>query len=107
MLCTLNYGAVEKSSMPTLCLSHAMTFNNINSLAVFAPSSNPFYGLHFGLHPSHKSQGTQIIKPVSWFSGVTGCGGGLSFKPTATPPPINWQVVARDLGLGSGLVKRA
>ena len=36
--------------MPTLCLSHAMTFNNINSLAVFGPSSNPFYGQQFGLH---------------------------------------------------------
>ena len=93
--------------MPTLCLSHAMTFNNINSLAVFAPSSNPFYGLQFGLHPSHKSQGTKSIKPVSWFSGVTDCGVGFSLKLVMPPPPINWLGAARDLGLGSGLVKRA
>ena len=28
---------------------------------------------------------------MSQYTGVTDCGGGFIFKPTATPPPINWQ----------------
>ena len=44
---------------------------------------------------------------MSQFTGVTDSGCGFIFKPPATPLPINWQGVARDFGLGSGLVKRA
>lgn len=44
---------------------------------------------------------------MSQCTGVTESGCGFSLKPSAAPPPINWQGVARDLGLGSGLVKKA
>ena len=40
---------------------------------------------------------------MSQYTGVTESGCGFIFKPPATPPPINWQGVTRDLGLGSGL----
>ena len=65
----LGSGAPEMGSMPILGSYQALTFNNINRLALFGARANPIYGHPYGLPGKEPSSGT--LDPNAMVFGVT------------------------------------